>query len=102
MSRREQKPIQASLSFGPMKTPLHQETQTKRTNFDAITGSPSNALQALDAGATVENKSGAVECTSAISAGGFNQYQPKPYGAGLLDQRLMARNNRNPASSRRT
>ena len=52
---------------------LHQEAQTRRPNFEAITGSPSDALQALHAGAKDEGKSRAVECTSPTSVGGLNQ-----------------------------
>ena len=88
--------------FWADKDPLHQETQIGRPSFGAITASPSDALQALDAGAKDEGKSRAVECTPATSAGGFNQRQPKPHGAGLHDQRLMARSNQNPANCGRT
>ena len=67
------KSFRASLSFEPMKPPLHQETQTGRPSFGAITGSPSDALQALDAGAKGKDKIGAMECTSGTSFGSFNQ-----------------------------
>ena len=115
-SQDRHQPLQTLAKFLPSKQPVvgsnptggvshttvHRETQTRRPNFGAISGSPSDALQALDAGAAGKGQSGAMGSAAPSCLGGSEQLRAKPHGAGLPAERLMARSNWNQASSYRT